>query len=130
MHKISAAFCVIVTMNAAEFFFFFSLFDGRCRDTPAVSFFFNTSRLWLEAVCGNRAVRMFGRNMSAGLEKNTCRVSKTRSELVPARSYLVPLVSASGYLAGGGAAVRSFFCNSGKLLLVPYTKDFRRITRF
>lgn len=23
-----------------------------------------------------------------------------------------------------------FFINSGKLLLVPYTKDFRRITRF
>lgn len=23
-----------------------------------------------------------------------------------------------------------FFSNSGKLLLVPYTKDFRRITRF
>jgi hypothetical protein len=23
-----------------------------------------------------------------------------------------------------------FFRNSGKLLLVPYTKDFRRITRF
>lgn len=67
MHKISAAFCVIVTMNTAEFFF--SLFDGRCRDASAVSFFFNTSRLWLEAVCGNRAVRMLGQNMSAGLEK-------------------------------------------------------------
>lgn len=25
---------------------------------------------------------------------------------------------------------KSFLCNSGKLLLVPYTKDFRRITRF
>lgn len=25
---------------------------------------------------------------------------------------------------------KDFLCNSGKLLLVPYTKDFRRITRF
>lgn len=25
---------------------------------------------------------------------------------------------------------KTFFDNSGKLLLVPYTKDFRRITRF
>ena len=24
----------------------------------------------------------------------------------------------------------NFFCNSGKLLLVPYTKDFGRITHF
>ena len=100
MHKISAAFCVIVTMNAAEFFSL-SLMAAVGIRLPC-RFFINTSRLWLEAVCGNRAVRMFGRNMSAGLEKNTCRVSKTRSELVPARSYLVPLVSA--------AAVRSFFC--------------------
>lgn len=29
-----------------------------------------------------------------------------------------------------GAHIPNFFCNSGKLLLVPYTKDFRRITRF
>ena len=25
---------------------------------------------------------------------------------------------------------KNFFCNSGKLLLVPYTKDFGIITRF
>lgn len=28
------------------------------------------------------------------------------------------------------ASNAKFFFNSGKLLLVPYTKDFRRITRF
>lgn len=26
--------------------------------------------------------------------------------------------------------IKEYFDNSGKLLLVPYTKDFRRITRF
>lgn len=26
--------------------------------------------------------------------------------------------------------VRRYLCNSGKLLLLPYTKDFGRITRF
>lgn len=28
------------------------------------------------------------------------------------------------------AIMPNFFCNSGKIFLVPYTKDFERITRF
>lgn len=31
---------------------------------------------------------------------------------------------------GLGTMIGNFFSNSRKLLLVPYTKDFRRITRF
>lgn len=65
MHKISAAFCVIVTMNAAEFFSLSLMAAVGIR--LLCRFFINTSRLWLEAVCGNRAVRMLGRNMSAAL---------------------------------------------------------------